>query len=326
MKVLFVTSGNKDFPIIPFIKSQGDSLIKEGIDLDYFLIKGKGIWGYFKNVPNLKKQIKQNDYDIIHAHYGLSGIVAALTFTRLPLVVSYMGSDTYGDYKESGAIEPKVLIQVILGKLLQPFADAIIVKSENLKKYIHFKKKTFIIPNGVDLIKMKPIDKKKARENLGFDFGKQYILFLGSPNEPRKNLKFLQQIQQSLNYSFEIVNPYPVDPEKIPLYMNACDVLALTSFNEGSPNVIKEAMACNCPIVATDVGDVRWVLDETKGCFITSLSLETAVNDTSKVLEFAKKNNRTNGRERIIELGLDNPNTARKIINVYSMLIGARKN
>ena len=99
MKVLFVSSGNsKQFDIAPFIKSQGDSLIKQGIDLDYFRITEKGILGYIKNAVKLRKYLKNHKYEIIHAHYTLSGWTAVLSFTKTPIILSLMGSDAYGEY------------------------------------------------------------------------------------------------------------------------------------------------------------------------------------------------------------------------------------
>lgn len=97
MNVLFICSGNSRFGIIPFIKTQGDSLKREGVNIEYFPIKGKGIVGYFKNIKKLKKKIIQGDYDVLHAHYGLCGWISRLTFTGIPIVVSFMGDDLLGD-------------------------------------------------------------------------------------------------------------------------------------------------------------------------------------------------------------------------------------
>jgi glycosyltransferase involved in cell wall biosynthesis len=103
--------------------------------------------------------------------------------------------------------------------------------------------------------------------------------------------------------------------------MNASDVLILSSLHEGSPNVIKEAMACNCPIVTTNVGDVKWVLDNTDGCYISSFDPKEYVEKIKLALEFSEKNGRTKGRDRIIELGLDSVTIAKKIINVYQKVL-----
>ena len=105
------------------------------------------------------------------------------------------------------------------------------------------------------------------------------------------------------------------------LYYNAADLLLLTSKHEGSPNIIKEAMACNCPVVSTDVGDVRWVIGNTKGCYITSSNPVGVAQKVMLALEFSEKNSRTKGRERIMELGLDSDTIAAKIIAVYKKVL-----
>jgi len=108
----------------------------------------------------------------------------------------------------------------------------------------------------------------------------------------------------------------------MPEYYSASDVILLTSLWEGSPNVIKEAMACNCPIVTTDVGDVRWIIGDTEGCYIASLDPNDYSLKMKKALDFAQKSGKTNGRNRIIYLGLDADTIALRIIGVYEKVLG----
>src|SRR5688572_19026115 len=101
MKVLFVSSGNnKDFDIIPFIKEQGESLREEGIDVDYYPVVGKGLMGYVKAGFGLRKLLKRKQYDLIHAHFTYCGWVALIgAGTKIPVVLSLMGTDANGEYK-----------------------------------------------------------------------------------------------------------------------------------------------------------------------------------------------------------------------------------
>ena len=319
MKVLFVSSGNSpEIGIAPFIKEQGESLIKMGIEIDFFTISGKGIKGYLRNIIPLRKKIRNERFEIIHAHYVLSGWVALLTFTRKPLIISYMGCDTYGDYNEKGNRIFSSYINIILAKLIQPFAHSIIVKSENLLDYIYLKRKSAIIPNGVNLNKFSPDKINELKQYLNLNLENRHILFLGNPFDPRKNYGLLKNASKYFATNNEIITPYPVNQVLIPKYLNAADVVVLLSYAEGSPNIIKEAMACNCPIVSTDVGDVRWVFGNTEGCYITSYKPEDVAENIQKALRFGKG---TNGRERIKQLKLDNESVAQKIIVMYNKVL-----
>jgi glycosyltransferase involved in cell wall biosynthesis len=135
---------------------------------------------------------------------------------------------------------------------------------------------------------------------------KKLIIFISNPNRPEKNFNLAREAVKMMNKSdVELMPVYNVPNEEICYYLNAADILLLTSKWEGSVNVIKEAMACNSPIVVTDVGDVCWVIGNTQGCFISTFEPEDVADKTKLALQFSKKMGRTKGRERIIELGLD---------------------
>ena len=321
MKILFVSSGNsQDFDIAPFIKSQGESLKRNGIHLEYFLITGNGIKGYLKNILPLRRYLKRNRYDLIHAHYALSAWVAVLTFAKIPIIVSYMGCDTYGDYDENGRLTFLGYILILSAKLLQPFVKSIIVKSKNLEKYIYLKKKVDTIPNGVNLEIFRPLNKFEARKVIGLDLENKYALFLGCKDDKRKNFQLLNKAKKLSAEEFKILTPYPISHNKIPTFLNACDVLVMTSYNEGSPNVIKEAMACNCPIISTDVGDVKEVIGKTEGCYICSYDPGDVADKIKKALDFGR---RTDGREKIKHL--DEKIIANKLIDLYNKILNDRK-
>ncbi len=317
MKVLFVSSGNNKFGISPIVFNQGESLKKQGILIDYFAIKGKGIDGYVRNVPLLKSYLQQKVYDLIHSHYGLCGFVSILSDRSIPKVLSLMGSDAYGEYNSQGRVflrsYPTVMTTVI--SVLR--SKHVIVKSENIRRVIPFKKAISIIPNGVDIYRFLPMEREEALSKLKLDLNGKYVLLLGDKSDPRKNYKLASEAMNLISNKSTLIAPYPVDNELIPFYLNACDVLLLTSTMEGSPNVIKEAMSCNCPIVSTNVGDVKWLFGEEPGHFITTFDPPDVAEKIMAALDFSKKFGRTNGRKRIIELGLDSDTVAKKIINVY---------
>ncbi len=320
MKALFVSSGNHpSFPINTFIYAQGESLKQAGVDLSYFQIKGKGILGYLSAVRPLRREIKQNKYDIVHAHYVLSAWVALLTFTSPPLVVSFMGSDTYGDSYSTKKDRLLGLLNKKLAWLIQFFIEAIIVKSEYLYQFIHKKDKTYIIPNGVDFNRFKPFNKMECREELSLRKDKIYILFLGDKKTKRKNF-FLANASVSClgDPNIELINPYPIEHSLVPKYLSASDILLLTSYEEGSPNVIKEALACNCKIISTDVGDIKTLSPHISIIYSPDATPQTVAEMIRTVLN---REESVNTRNDIEELRIEK--IAQRIISVYINVLHA---
>jgi len=310
MKILFVSSGNSGKTSI-LVQRQAESLINQGMDIDYYLVKGKGIIGYLKNIVPLRKFLKKNQFDIIHAHYSLSAFVASLAGAR-PLVVSLMGSDV-----KSGGLYKNII------RIFKFFFSwsALIVKSEDMKTSLGFED-AYVIPNGVNLEHFKPIPANYCKEKLSWSNTKRHILFAADPTPFEKNYQFalaaFDLIKDDL-IEFHVLEG--VDPEKTPIWFNAADIIILTSLWEGSPNVIKEAMACNCPIVSTDVGDVKWVIGNTEGCFISSFDVTDFSSKINDALSFAERLGSTKGRTRVIEIGIDAESVAKKIIEIYNKLM-----
>ncbi|MFY0631401.1 MAG: glycosyltransferase [Flavobacteriaceae bacterium] len=304
MKVLFVSSGNIR-GLVPFIESQGESIKEEGVDLDYYLVYGRGVRGYLKNIKLIRKQIIENKYDVVHAHYGLIGLLCALAFTKKPIVLSIMGSDAYGNFNEKGERLKKSYIDMLLTQIAIFFAKHIIVKSENLLKYIPKRKKCDIVPNGVNFEIFAPDSNTLVNSNS--------ILFLANENDSRKNYALLKEsVKYIKSEKVNVINPYPISHSEFPYYLNKCSVFVLTSYQEGSPNVIKEAMACNIPIVSTNVGDVEKIIMNTQGCYLTSFDPKEVAEKIDKAILF---NKRTTGRNDIKHL--NSKLVAKKIIEIY---------
>ncbi len=306
MKILFISSGNTDLGISPITFNQGESLKEHpNIDLEYFTIQGKGVLGYLKSIIPLRRIIKKNDYQIFHAHYSLSGIVAGIAGAK-PLVVSLMGSDT----KKSGF---ELMIIAFFSKYVW---NKTIVKSEQMKNQFR-NKRIIVLPNGVDFNIFKPLSKEICQDEMGYDRDKKHIVFfLSSPKRKEKNVDLAIKAISLINdpkVEFHVINL--VEHKNIPMILNASDLLLLTSFYEGSPNIIKEAMACSIPIVTTDVGDVRKIINNTEGCYISSFCPENIKECIEKSLSF---NKRTEGRDNISYL--NSSVIANSLYDIYKSL------
>jgi teichuronic acid biosynthesis glycosyltransferase TuaC len=322
MKVLFVISGNsKSFKISPVIKSQGDSLRDAGITVDYFTITGKGLLGYLKSVHRLRRYIKNNQFDIIHAHYILSGWTAVLAFPGQPVILSLMGTDVFGEYINVNKRSVSKSYLTLLTYLVQPFVSAIICKSKGMEQYVYTKYKSYVIPNGVSLENI-AFNEEGFKDELQLNPERKYVLFLGNKDSRIKNFNLLKKSLDFMDMTdVSVIAPYPVLPESVFKYLNSSDVLVVPSFTEGSPNVVKEAMACNCQVVATNVGDIEWLFGDEPGYFISTFEPEDMAEKIKQALLFSERNGRTNGRRRIIDLGLDSKTVAGKLVDIYRMLL-----
>lgn len=312
IRILFICSGNKAGQPSPVIYNQAKALEQFSCSINFYLVKGKGPIGYLKNIKNLKKTQRLGDHQIIHAH-GFSSFVASF-IRKKPLVVSLLGSEL---------LQHNTLRWFF--RIMSKFYWArTIVKTREQAEIIGFSnnKRVFIIPNGVDLERITLIDKTIAKEKVGFSLIKPTVLFLADPLRKSKNFTLAQEATKlisEIDFDFKVVWNSPID--MVPYYLNASDVVVLSSLWEGSPNVVKEAMACNTPIVSTCVGDVKTLFEGTKGCFIASFNNVDFASKIKEALSYAKEYKYTNGRERIVELGLDSSSISARIIGVYNDLI-----
>lgn len=302
MKILIVASYNKG-RFAPFIVEQAEALKRAGCDVDWFGLQGKGVKGYIKNLPALNRKIKECQPDIIHAHYGLSGLFANLQ-RKVPVVTTYHGSDIN---------ERKVLR---FSKLAMRLSAWNIFVSQKTLDIAQPSKKYTLLPCGIDLSDLQLTNKAEARQKMGLDFEKRYILFAGAFDNQVKNAPLaIESVALLNNKSVELLELKDYSREQVTLLMCAADAFLMTSFTEGSPQVIKEAMACGCPIVSVDVGDVRERTDGVEGCFVANTRNPEELADLlKKALAFGKK---TSVREKIIADGLENRQVAAKLLAIY---------
>ncbi len=303
MKVLIVANYRHGH-FAPFIIEQVDALKAKGIDIEYFPILGKGMIGYLGLRKSLIKKIKEFKPDIVHAHYGLSGLLANLQ-RIVPVVTTYHGSDIN---------IRKIRIFSKLSMCLSAYNIFVSHKNINIAKP---RKYYSLLPCGVDLDNFKHIDKTVARKMMGYEDDVKLVLFAGSFNNAVKNAGLAKEAVALLD-GVKLIELKGYNREQVNILMHAVDACLMTSFTEGSPQFIKEAMACNCPIVSTDVGDVREIIASTDNCYIIRYD---SIDCSEKLLSVLSLNNRKMGRDRIEYLGLDNKIVAHKLNDIYLSLI-----
>lgn len=326
MRILIIGRYKKQFPenLLPFVLEQGEMLRQLGHKVEYMPVRGN----YILAVRELKSKIRVFRPEIIHAHYGLSAITAELQ-SVVPVVTTFHNGET---------LNPLVNFFTSLFSLR---AKHVVYVAKHIYDLLYFKHKHHsIIPCGVNMDDCVVMDQGEARKQLGMEDDKKCILFGGGFDNLRKNYALLRQAVENIEQS----DWKPVDGgercgnivclemkglsrAECVLRMNACDLFALPSHSEGSPQALKEAMACNCPIVATDIADVKHLLGNLQGHYILrnprptherwdadERSLDEMVELLKQALAFG---GRTNGRERIIAMGLSNEQVAKRLEGIY---------
>lgn len=288
----------------PFITEQVDAIEKKGVECRYFGVDGKGIVGYLRQIPKLLKAIREFRPDIIHAHYGLCGLLANCQ-RRIPVVTTYHGSDIN---------DPRVLR--LSKRSIRCSRFNIFVSQKNVD--IARPRKDFaLIPCGISLEDYPVIDKEDARRQMGLESSAKYVLFAGAFDNPVKNAPLAKEAMRQVPEAV-LLELKGFSRPQVATLMQAVDVFLMTSLTEGSPQVIKEAMACGCPIVSVDVGDVRERIEGIEGCFLSERDPEALARTIKNSLAHG---DRTQGRATIEKNGLSNDIIAARIISVYERLL-----
>lgn len=332
MRILVVSRYKKNFADhqLPFVTEQGEAIRALGHEVDYFLVRGN----YVKAVGALKAKIREFKPDVVHAHFGLSAIMAELQ-SLVPVVTTFHNGETLNWHVN------------LISSLMSLRAKHVIYVAQHVRDLSYFKAKNYsIIPCGVPMDQCVVMDKEDARKQLNWDAKKKYILFGGAFSNTRKNYELLRDAVARLESAtldaahlegeeaignIVCVEMKGLSRAECVLRMNACDLFALPSHSEGSPQALKEAMACNCPCLATDIADVRYLFGEESGHWILrnprktherwdgdEKSLDEMVALLKEALAYGK---RTKGRERILELGLSNEQVAARIVKIYEDIL-----
>lgn len=306
-KVLIVCSGNShdntDFDVKrhhTFIYEQVISLKKLEVEFDFFYIRGKGFTGYLISWYRLWIYLKKNKYAVVHAHNGLSGFISVLQpFNRT--IITFHGSDI--NQKRTRLISNIACLMANFRIFVSPYLYE--------KLYIKPSKNYSVIPCGINMETFYPIDKNEARKRLSLELNHSYILFSSYFSNPVKNYSLARSAMDMVPEA-ELIELKNKSREEVNLLLNAVDALLLTSPNEGSPQVIKEAMSCNCPIITTNAGDVITILNDTENCFVCE---PNTAEIAEKIRHLINNPARTNGCESISNY--DNRIVAEKILNIY---------
>lgn len=308
MRILIVCSGNKENFVfekdMAFVYDQMKAIEKlnKNIEFDLFLIRKKGINGYIKERKRLKDKIKQYNPDIIHSHGGHTGIVTL--FQGVPDIVTFHGS------------EINIRKMRWLSGIVFTLSDYSIIVSSGLEKILTKTHKNYsVIPCGVDFSIFYPMDKTESKKKLGIPVDEKYVLFSSGFENEIKNYPLAKEVMSHFpDFAFKEIKDK--SREEVNLLINGAEALLMTSYSEGSPQIIKEALACNQRILSVNVGDVAEQLDGVTGCMISTHSPGEL---KEKLTILVKMPQPEKGREKAEKY--NNEKIAGKILNVYQKVL-----
>lgn len=303
MRILIVTSYN-NATVAPFISEQVEGLRSMGVECEYYLLQGKGIRGYLHNLPLLKASIGRFRPDVIHAHYGLCGLLSSLQ-RKVPVVTTFHGSD----------VNRRELLPL---SLLAHWRSAhSIFVSRSLARRCHASvQHSTVLPCGVDTTLFVPLPRDEARRRLYLPMEQPLVLFAGAYADSTKNIGLARAAIRHLS-GVRLIELRGYSREETVSLFNAVDLLLVTSHREGSPQVVKEALACNCPVVSVDVGDVRDQLRGVEGCRIVDRNEHSLAQAIRERLDEPMHQY---GRQQILDRQLDTLHTVQKLNSIYSSI------
>ena len=306
---------------------QIDSLTDAGVKTQVVDMRGIPKLKYLQAIPRIRRIAR--DVDVIHSHFGycgwLSWIATRAMRSRPKLVMSFMGDDLLGTPIADGSLTWTSRVQARINKSFANRFDKVIVKSQEMAGVIAPCKST-VVANGVDMETFQPMSRDEARKRLNLPLDRKQILFPGNPENPRKGhllaAAAVKVAVQQLDEPIDLVPLWNVDPDDVAIYMNACDAMLMMSFIEGSPNVVKEGLACDLPVIGVQVGDVPEMLDGISGCVVCPRDAEVI---GQRLAEQLQSETICNGRAVLQDRGLDLASVAQRVLSIYASATGLQQ-
>ncbi|MEO6110256.1 MAG: GNAT family N-acetyltransferase [Nitrospiraceae bacterium] len=298
-----------------FVDRQVDSLRRAGVKISTFDVgTSHSPFHILNKWLQLRRTVRELRPDLIHGQYGT--IVGFLSvFAGRPAVISLCGGDLLPGAPSVPL--PRMCAGFLLSNLAALRARGLICKSEELRQALWWRRnQAVVIPSGVDLNLFSPGSQQAARKELGWEISSPVAFFSAGGDQKNKGLDVVKAamkvVRSRLPDTLLHIISHDVEPNRMPLYYRAADVLVCASRLEGSPNVVKEALACNLPVVSTPVGDVP---ERLAGVQPSAVIARDAKAIGEALVQVLLERKRSNGREHVASLSLEN--IAQRVLNVY---------
>lgn len=298
-----------------FVKEQIEGIKKyyKDVDFEISFINGKASkLNYLNSIFKLNWKISKSKYDIIHIHFGLSGFFLLFNpFIKTPIITTFHGSDM--------DINKLKGVFVWVSKIVAKKSKKIFYLNDVTLKILDAQKEKLIyLPCGVNTDDF-------YEEQVSIVKNKIIIGFPANKIRPEKNFQLFQEIINNLQSQFDteisIIEFHDKSRKEVRESLNLIDLLLMTSLSEGSPQIVKEGLSCNTPVISSNVGDVKKLLDGVNNCYLVdSFKAEDYIQPLVKILENENIKTRSTGRQQIFKLQLDEKSTSKKIYSEYIKL------
>jgi teichuronic acid biosynthesis glycosyltransferase TuaC len=301
-----------------YVRRQIESLQALGLTCDVIFLEGyRTRWDYLRAALHMVRLNWSKDRPLLVHGHGGETVISLCWFVRGRVVVSYVGDDLLGRPGADGSLIYSSRVRRFVLRQMSRLTSGTITKSEEMEAALprRTRSRNIVIPNGVNRSLFKPQDRVAARSELGWPLTDRIVLFAADPAVARKRYWLAEAACREAEHRIDglrLMVAWGLSPDSVPTWMAAADCLLLTSIHEGSPNVVKEALSCNLPVVSTDVGDVRHLLQGVEPswvCAPDSSALATAL------VECLAERRRSNGWEQ--SAWLSQPEIAMRLLDFY---------
>lgn len=287
-----------------FIYEEVNQLTKKDIDVEFSFIEEGGVFGYISALFDIRRKIKkEKSIDVIHAHYGLSGVVAVSQWEK-PVVITFHGSDIH------------YILNNLMSSIVSHLSGWNIFVSKRIYDRILKKPeyKSSVISCGFNMDKFFPIKKGEAKKKAGLRPSVKYVLFSSSFENKIKNPELARKAVDKVD-STRLIELKGYSKNQVNILMNACEVVLITSYWESGPLVAKEAMACGTPVISVDVGDVNQVIKNSTNSYIVPYDERIIASRIEKVMKCDEKEKTEEMMKKF-----DVRKTAEKVKKIYKKL------
>jgi len=247
-----------------WVRDQVDEVRRRGVEVDVFEF-ARGRDEYLPATRRLRALLRRQRFDLVHAHYGLAGWVAQLAGAS-PLVVTFHGTDVR--HHLVGHLSRRLawradLVAGVSRALFEP---------EDGRPGLPAVPGSAVLPCGPDLRRFEPLPRAEARRRLGLDPDGAHLFFPANPARPEKRHDRAAAVAAACEA--DLLSGGSIEPERMPLWINAANAVLVTSDYEGFGMAAVEALACEVPVLSTDVGIAPYALGGIDGCLCAPFDVD----------------------------------------------------